>query len=212
MRIGFLASHNGSNMQAIIDACKSGALQAVPAVVISNNMDSGALARAESEGIPHYHLSGNTHPEPASLDQAILDTLLEHGVEVVVLAGYMKKLGPKTLAHFAGRILNVHPALLPKFGGKGMYGMHVHEAVIAAGEKESGVSIHVVDEEYDTGPVLAQARVPVMPGDTAETLQARVLKREHTLFPETLQRIVAGEITLPAKRPISGAAQRPHSG
>ncbi len=146
MNIGFLASHGGSNMQAIIDACKSGKLKATPAVVISNNSDSGAIAKAKAEGVPYYYLSGKTHPGPGELDEAILNTFLRHQVDIVVLAGYMKKLGPKTLSHFRGRILNIHPALLPKFGGEGMWGIHVHEAVIAAGEKESGVSIHFVDE------------------------------------------------------------------
>ncbi|MCP4644230.1 MAG: phosphoribosylglycinamide formyltransferase, partial [bacterium] len=192
MNIGFLASHNGSNMQAIVDACTHGTLQAVPAVVISNNSRSGALERARREGIPWYHLSGKTHPDPCALDRAILVALAGHDVDLIVLAGYMKKLGPRTLARFDGRMLNIHPALLPKYGGKGMYGMHVHEAVIAAGETESGVSIHLVDAEYDTGPVIAQARVPVEPGDTPETLAARVLEREHTFFVETLQRIVVG--------------------
>jgi len=197
MNIGFLASHTGSNMQAIIDACKSGALQAIPAVVISNNSNSGAITHAKREGIPLYHLSQTTHPEQEELDQAILDVLLKHSVDVVVLAGYMKKLGPKTLSHFKGGILNIHPALLPKFGGKGMYGIHVHEAVIAAQEKESGVTIHVVDEEYDTGPVIAQARISVLPNDTPETLQAKILELEHSFFSETLQKIAPGEIRLP---------------
>ena len=197
MNIGFLASHNGTNMQAIIDACNSGALQATPAVVISNNSKSGAIERAGKEGIPHYHISGKHYPDPGELDRAILNVMIEHLVDIIVLAGYMKKLGPKTLAHFAGRILNVHPALLPGYGGKGMYGMNVHEAVIAAGETESGVSIHMVDGNYDTGPVIARARVPVDPEDTPETLAAKVLKQEHLLFPETLQKIVTGEIKLP---------------
>lgn len=197
MNIGFLASHNGTNMQAIIDACNSGALQATPAVVISNNSKSGAIERAGKEGIPHYHISGKHYPDPGELDRAILNVMIEHLVDIIVLAGYMKKLGPKTLAHFAGRILNVHPALLPGYGGKGMYGMNVHEAVIAAGETESGVSIHVVDGNYDTGPVIARARVPVDQEDTAETLAAKVLKQEHLLFPEILQKIVTGEIKLP---------------
>ncbi|MFH2012842.1 MAG: phosphoribosylglycinamide formyltransferase [Pseudomonadota bacterium] len=200
MKIGFLASHNGSNMQAIIDACKSGALQAFPAVVISNNSNSGALARAKREGIPYYHLSEkNHHDDPKELDQSILNVMLEHSVDIIVLAGYMKKLGTKTLSHFSGRILNIHPALLPNFGGKGMYGIHVHKAVIAAGATESGVSIHVVNEDYDTGPIIAQDSVPVYPMDTAETLAARVLRREHTFFPETLQKIVTGEIVLPTQ-------------
>lgn len=196
MNIGFLASHGGSNMQAIIDACKSGKLRATPAVVISNNSGSGAITRARNEGIPCYYLSGKTHPEPEELDRAILDTFLRHSVNVVVLAGYMKKLGPKTLSRFRGRILNIHPALLPKFGGKGMFGIHVHEAVIAAGEKESGVTIHLVDENYDTGTIIAQTKVPVMPDDTPESLAARVLEQEHILYPETLRRIVTGEISL----------------
>ena len=197
MNLGFLASHNGSNMQAIVDACKLGALWAVPAVVISNNSDSGALARARQESIPCYCLNSKIHVSPESLDEAILEALLRHSVDIVVLAGYMKKLGPKTLRRFAGAVLNIHPALLPKFGGKGMYGIHVHEAVLAAGEKETGVSIHLVDEEYDRGPVIAQTRVPVMPDDTPKTLTAQVLEQEHALFPEVLQKIARGEIAIP---------------
>lgn len=197
MKIGFLASHGGSNMQAIIDACKSGTLTATAAVVISNNGDSAALARAITENIPNYHMSGKTHPGTGELDDAILDTFLSHSIDIIVLAGYMKKLGPKTLSHFQGRILNIHPALLPKFGGEGMYGMNVHKAVIAAGEKESGVTIHLVDEQYDTGAIIAQTRVPVKPDDTPETLAARVLEQEHILYPATLQRIVIGELRLP---------------
>ena len=199
MNIGFLASHNGSNMQAIIDACKAGKLQATPAVVISNNGGSGALIRAEQEEIPGYHLSSKTHPDPEKLDQAIVDLMLKYGADIIVLAGYMKKLGAKTLSRFGGRILNIHPALLPKYGGKGMYGIRVHEAVVAAGETESGISIHVVDAEYDTGPIIEQTRVPVDPTDTAETLAARILQREHTFYPETLQKIVTGTITLPTQ-------------
>jgi len=196
MNIGFLASHGGSNMQAIIDAAKKGTLKANPVVVISNNSDSTALERARKEGIPGFYLSGKTHPDPDSLDQAILDTLIAHKVDIVALAGYMKKLGPKTLAYFRGRVLNIHPALLPKHGGKGMYGIHVHESVIAAGETESGVTVHLVNDEYDRGPILAQVRVPVKPDDTPEVLAARVLIEEHKLYPATLQRIVTGDIKL----------------
>lgn len=196
MNIGFLASHGGSNMQAIIDAAKKGSLQASPVVVISNNSDSTALERARKEGIPGFYLSGKTHPDPDSLDQAVLDTLIAHNVDIVALAGYMKKLGPKTLSHFKGRILNIHPALLPRHGGKGMYGIHVHESVIASRETESGVTIHLVTREYDRGPIIAQVHVPVEPDDTPEVLAARVLKEEHKLYPATLQRIVTGEISL----------------
>lgn len=197
MNIGFLASHNGSNMQAIIDAANSGELEAKPVAVISNNSSSGAMERAKKEGIAGFHLSSKTHPDPADLDKAILDALGNSGVDLVILAGYMKKLGPLVLTAYKNRILNVHPALLPKHGGVGMYGMNVHNAVIAAGDAESGATIHIVDGEYDTGPVLSQAKVPVEKGDTPETLAARVLKKEHQLFSETIQKIVIGEITLP---------------
>ncbi len=194
MRIGFLASGNGSNMQAIIDACKSEALKAKPVVVISNNSDSGAIKRAKKENIPYFHLSNKTHQ---NLDQAIIDALNKHSVDIVVLAGYMKKIGPEILSRYNGAILNIHPALLPKFGGDGMYGIRVHQAVLKAGERETGVSIHIVDADYDTGPVIAQVRVPVEKNDTPESLAARVLKQEHILFPKTLQKITTGEIKIP---------------
>ncbi|MFH1671719.1 MAG: phosphoribosylglycinamide formyltransferase [Candidatus Portnoybacteria bacterium] len=194
MKIGFLASGNGSNMQAIIDACKSGSLKARPVLVISNNSQSGAIERAKKENIPYSHISGKTHPLP---DKAIADALSDHSVDIVVLAGYMKKVGSELLSRYKGAILNIHPALLPKFGGDGMYGIRVHQAVLAAGEKESGVSIHIVDENYDTGPVIAQVRAPVEPDDTPESLAARVLEQEHLLFPKTLEKIATGEIKIP---------------
>ena len=196
MNLGFLASHNGSNMQAIVDACKRGELRARPAVVISNNSGSGALERARQEGIAALHLSGATHPGASALDGAIVNALQAHDVDVVILAGYMKKLGPQTLARFAGRILNIHPSLLPKFGGQGMYGRRVHEAVIAAGDSVTGVTVHLVDEEYDTGLILAQAQVPIEPDDSADTLAARVLRTEPRLFSATLQRVVEGKLAL----------------
>lgn len=197
MKLAFFASHRGTNMQAVLDACKAGVLAAQPCLVISNNSDSEALTRAQREGIPHYHLSAKTHPEPGQLDAEILTTLKRHHTELVVLAGYMRKLGPQTLAAFQGRIINIHPALLPKYGGPGMYGVRVHEAVLAAGESETGITIHLVDEEYDHGAILAQRRVPVEPGDTVETLAERVLVNEHEFLVETLNRIIAGELILP---------------
>ncbi|MHB9025167.1 MAG: phosphoribosylglycinamide formyltransferase [Armatimonadota bacterium] len=197
LRLAIIASHGGSNMQAILDAAKLGRLNAVPAVVISNNSDSLSLARARSEGIPACHFSSRTHSEPDDLDVAILQALNVHGVEVVVLAGYMKKLGLKTLRHFSGRVLNIHPALLPKYGGPGMYGRHVHEAVLSAGEKVTGVTIHLVEAEYDSGPIVAQCEVPVHADDTPESLAERVLQREHEFYVETLRKISEGKIILP---------------
>ena len=196
-RLGFLASHRGSNMQSIIDACKDGRLQAVPAVVISNNGDSGALDRAASEGIPAYHVSSRNYSGPEQLDIAIRDILLKHGVELVVLAGFMKKIGPQTLAAFnKGRIINIHPALLPRHGGKGMYGMNVHAEVLASGDRETGVTVHVVADEYDTGAILAQQKVAVLDGDTVETLANRVLEVEHRVYVDTIAGIISGDIRL----------------
>jgi len=184
-------------MQSIIEACRNGRLDAEPVVVISNNRDSGAMARARNEKIPAFYLSGNTHPDLEELDLEIADTLLSHEVDLVVLAGYMKKIGPVTLATFPSRIINVHPCLLPGYGGSGMYGMRVHEAVIASGDKESGVTIHIVDEIYDNGPILAQTKVPVKKEDTAEILAHRVLNAEHAFYVETIDKIIRGEIALP---------------
>jgi len=135
MKLGFLASHRGSNMQAVIDACKDGTLDAEAVVVISNNRTSGALERAEAEAIPAYHISPAQYPDENELDKMITTNLSDHGVELVVLAGYMKKIGSQMLSKFNGRIINIHPSLLPRHGGQGMYGKKVHEAVIASGDK-----------------------------------------------------------------------------
>ncbi len=196
LRLGFLASHDGTNLQAILAEIEAGRLAASPRLVICNNSDAMALRRAAAAGVPTCHLSGRTHPDPEALDGAILEALHSHEVNLVVLAGYMKKLGPRVLAGYPRRVVNIHPALLPKFGGAGLYGLHVHEAVLAAGETLTGATVHRVEPEYDRGPILAQATVPVRPGDTPESLQARVLEQEHRLYPQTLARIAAGEIDL----------------
>jgi phosphoribosylglycinamide formyltransferase-1 len=198
LRLGCLASHGGTNLQAIIDACKSGTLDAEVRVVISNNSSSTALGRARNEGIPGYHLSGVTHPGPEELARAIHETLKSHDVDVVMLVGYMKKLGLAVLDGYPVRILNTHPALLPGFGGKGMYGQRVHEAVLEAGDRVTGVTVHLVDAEYDRGPIVAQCEVPVLDGDSVETLSVRVLEQEHAFLVETLGMISRGEIDLDA--------------
>ena len=197
MNLGFLASHNGSNMQAIIDACRGGRLAAGPVVVISNNRDSGALERARNERIPRFHLSRRTHPHPEDLDREIVDVLLEHDANLVVLAGYLRKIGPVTLATFPGHIINIHPGLLPEYGGPGMYGQRVHEAVLAAGAKTTGATVHVVDGIYDNGPILTQRKIAVKKSDTVDTLARRVLALEHELYVETIDRIIRGEVRLP---------------
>lgn len=190
--LGILASHGGSNLQAIIDACRDGGLRARVAVVIVNNRSALARERALRAGIPVEVLNGVTHPDPSALDRAIRDTLVRYAVEWVCLAGYMKKVGPLTLAAFPQRIVNIHPALLPKYGGPGFFGVNVHEAVIQAGETESGATVHQVDAVYDHGAILGQERVPILPGDTPETLAARILPVEHRLYVETLRRLLEG--------------------
>ncbi|RYZ07141.1 MAG: phosphoribosylglycinamide formyltransferase [Myxococcales bacterium] len=196
MRVSVLASGEGTTLQAILDACAAGEIPARVVLVISNNGGSGALRRAREAGAAAVHLSSKTHPEPGALDQALAATLASYEVDVVMLAGYMKKLEPVVLERYRGRILNTHPALLPKFGGHGMYGMRVHEAVVAAQESESGPSLHLVDAEYDTGRVLAQAKVPVLASDTAETLAARVQERERRLVVDVIGQIARGELRL----------------
>ena len=172
-KLAILVSGRGSNMQAIMNACEQGRLSAHVEVVISNNADSQALLIAKEKGINTAHLSARTHPDPGDLDGAMLDTLTHYNIDLVLLAGFMKKIGPRTLAAYKGRIFNIHPSLLPGFGGKGMYGMKVHEAVIASGEKETGVTIHLVDGDYDEGKILAQRSVAVEPGDSAESIAAK---------------------------------------
>lgn len=196
LNLGFLASHSGSNMQAIIDAIKNGRLDAKACCLISNNSDSGAMQRAKNEGIPAFHISQKIYPDENEMNKAIIHTFEKHNVDTIVLAGYMKILHPEIIHHFKGRVLNIHPALLPKFGGKGMYGKNVHKAVLEAGETKSGATIHLVDEVYDNGRILAQREVPVYPDDTVETLAARVLEQEHILYPETLEKIAKGIIVI----------------
>jgi phosphoribosylglycinamide formyltransferase-1 len=188
-RLAVVASGEGTTLQAVLDAMAAGRLPGQVAVVISNNSGSGAVRRARVAGIPVAHLSSQTHPDPDGLDRAILDTLMTAGTEWVLLAGYARKLGPRVLAQYRNHIINTHPALLPRFGGEGMYGRRVHEAVLAAGDAETGVSIHLVDADYDTGAVLAQARVPVLAGDTAADLAARVQAREREFLVEVLGRL-----------------------
>ena len=176
MRVAVLASGGGSNLQALIEACR-GRAPAQIAVVISNKADAGALDRARAAGIP-IEVLANPSDGPA------LNALLQrYSVGLVVLAGYLKLIPPGTVAAFDGRIINIHPALLPSFGGPGMYGHRVHEAVLNAGASVTGVTVHLVNREYDRGSIVAQWPVPVQANDTPDTLAARVLTVEHRLLP-----------------------------
>ncbi|HEX4712641.1 formyltransferase family protein [Phenylobacterium sp.] len=194
LKLGFLASGNGSSARAIMAAIRAGELAAEARLLVSNNRSAPALAFAAEAGVPALCIP--TQGDPAAADARLAEAMLGNGVEVIVLSGYLRQLGPRTLSQYAGRILNIHPGPLPAFGGHGMYGRRVHEAVIAGGATESGICIHLVDEEYDRGPVIARRAVPVEPGGTPESLEARVTALEPGFFVETLGRIARGEIVL----------------
>ena len=176
MRVAVAVSGRGSNLEALLRALVADAPARV-VLVVSNRADAAALDRARDHGVPAEVLLN-----PADANEW-LESLARHRVDLLVLAGYLKLVPAAVIARYRDRILNVHPALLPAFGGRGMYGHHVHEAVLASGARESGATVHLVDEVYDRGRTLAQARVPVLPGDTAETLAARGLVVEHRLLP-----------------------------
>jgi phosphoribosylglycinamide formyltransferase-1 len=196
LKLGFLASGNGSSARAIVGAIRAGELAAEARLMVSNNRGAASLDFARDAGIAS--LCAPTQADPAAADVKLADALAAHGVELIVLSGYLRQLGPVTLGRYAGRVLNIHPGPLPDFGGHGMYGRRVHEAVLAAGVAESGITIHLVDAEYDRGPVVARRGVEVRPGDTPEALEARVRALEPGFFVETLQRIAEGTLALPA--------------
>ncbi|MDB5419413.1 MAG: purN [Phenylobacterium sp.] len=195
LKLGFIASGAGSGARAIVDAIRAGVLPAETRLVVSNNKGAAVLAFAQERGIPSLCIP--TQADVDAADARLAREMVAHGVELIVLSGYLRQLGPQTLARYAGRVLNIHPGPLPQFGGHGMYGRRVHEAVLASGAAESGVTIHVVDEEYDHGPVVARKVVAVKPGDTVEALEERVRAAEPGFFVETLQRIARGELQLP---------------
>lgn len=189
-RIAIFASGTGTTAEAVITACQSGRIPAEAVLVIGNNSTAEAFTRAARLDVPTRHLSSHTHPGPEGLDAAILNALRTVAATHLVLAGYMKKLGPRTLEAFPGRIFNTHPALLPAFGGRGMYGRHVHQAVLESGVAISGATVHHVEAEYDTGPIIAQVEVAVSTTDTVDTLAARVQKAERELLVQSLATIV----------------------
>ncbi len=177
-------------MRALARACAEGAVEAEVGLVVSPSESSPALAAARELGLPSAVVNVAGPDAGARLTEAFLGA----GCTLVCLAGYMRLLPREVLDAFPNRVLNIHPALLPKFGGKGMYGMRVHEAVLRAGEAESGCTVHLVNERYDEGPILVQLRCPVLPDDTPETLAARVLELEHRAYPEAVRRVLAGRV------------------
>ena len=189
VRIGVLCSGRGSNLAAIIEAIERGELCAEIAIVIADRADAYALERAREKGIPAVAIVRKEHFSPESFEGALIHALEAHRVTLVVLAGFMRILSPVFVYAFRGRILNIHPSLLPSFPGA-----HAHRDVLAYGVKVSGCTVHFVDEGTDSGPIIVQAAVPVMEGDTEETLAARVLEQEHRIYPEAIRLYTEGRL------------------
>ena len=196
INIGFMASHGGSGMKAILQAIQEG-LKASPKVCICNNRQADAIKVAQEHNLATYYLSSSTHEDQQKLDLAICSALQEEKIDLLLLSGYMKKLGPLTLSTYKNRILNIHPSLLPKHGGAGMYGDRVHQAVIDDGATESGATVHIVTAEYDQGPILKQEVVVLYDSESLESVRKKVRNIEGKLYVETLSGIVSGDIILP---------------
>ncbi|MES2626382.1 MAG: phosphoribosylglycinamide formyltransferase [Pseudomonadota bacterium] len=195
MIISFLASHGGSSAKAIINAIRAGELDASVGMLITNNRDSTILHWCLENDVNVRHISSKTHRGDENADEAISTVLQGTNTDLVVCSGYMKPIGPNTRAAFPNKIINIHPALLPKHGGKGMYGDYVHAAVLAAGEKVSGASVHYVTAGIDEGPCIMQQQVEVLPADTLETLRARVQAIEPSLYIAALKKILDQQLT-----------------
>jgi formyltetrahydrofolate-dependent phosphoribosylglycinamide formyltransferase len=201
-KVAVFCSGSGSNLQALLDAEVQGVLAAKVVLVISNRKDAPALERARRAGKEAVYLSPRNFEHEEAYARALLGLLARLGVTLVCLAGYLKKLPAAFVDAYAGRIVNIHPGPIPEFGGPGMYGHKVHEAVIASGLRMSGPTVHFVDEEYDHGPVIAHVPVEVQADDTPDTLAARVLKAEHSLYPRVVAAIAEGRIRLEEGRVI----------
>jgi len=196
MNIAVFASGRGSNFQAILNALHRGFLPATVTLFVSNNAGAGAFEIARSHNIPAVHISRKQFSSEEAFASSLLNELREHSVDFIALAGYLKRIPSVVVGSYRNRILNIHPALLPSFGGDGMYGHHVHEAVLARGVKVSGATVHLVDEEYDHGPIVLQKAVAVEFSDTPETLAAKVLKIEHEIFPAALKAFAEQRVSL----------------
>jgi phosphoribosylglycinamide formyltransferase 1 len=200
VRVAVFASGNGSNLQSILERCPAELVRV--ALVVSDRADAGALARAARAGIPHQHIAVRGR-DARAVAAEMLAALQSHDIQLVALAGYLRLVPAEVIAAFPDRLVNIHPALLPSFGGPGMYGRRVHEAVIAAGCRVSGATVHHVDERFDEGRIIAQWPVPVFPADDAEALARRVLEVEHVLYPAVialLARRVDGATTAATER------------
>jgi formyltetrahydrofolate-dependent phosphoribosylglycinamide formyltransferase len=192
-RLAVFLSGGGTGLQSIIDASKRGDLDAEVVWVVSSTKKAFGLQRAADAGIESFVYRPKKFDTPDAAAEALLGMLGERKVDYIALAGFLKLIPANIIRAYPRRITNIHPALLPKFGGKGMYGHHVHEAVLASGDRESGPTVHLVDEIYDNGQILEQVKVPVLEGDTPEELAARVLKEEHKLYPKVIDNLIKGK-------------------
>lgn len=202
LRVGVLVSGTGSNLQALIDASRTGAIPAEIAVVISNVPTAFALERARASGIPTVVADHRAFATRTAFEAALRGALDAHRVGLVCLAGFLRILSREFVTTFSGRIMNIHPALLPAFGGKGMYGERVHRAVLASGAHQSGCTVHFVTEVPDGGPIIARATVPVKAHDTPATLAARVGRAEHRLYPLAVRWFAEGRLRLEGDRVV----------
>jgi len=200
MKLAVFCSGGGSNFQSIVDSAERGDLACDIVLCLCNKENTGALDRAARHNIPSIVLNPKMYDDEALYTAGLLDILDSYSTNFIALAGYLLKIPPTVVRKYHNRMLNIHPALLPSFGGKGLYGRRVHEAALSYGVRWSGVTIHIVDENYDTGPVVLQQPVPVLPGDTPEILAARVLKVEHQLYPRALRLFAEGRVTVEERR------------
>jgi phosphoribosylglycinamide formyltransferase 1 len=196
IRLGVLASGRGSNLEAILKNIENGTCNARVVAVLSNVSTAGALVIAGQHNIPAFHISQKQFPGEQEFVNRLLSVLDEHAIDLIILAGYLKKVPADVIRHYRNKILNIHPALLPAFGGHGLYGHFVHEAVLAFGCKVSGATVHIVDEEFDSGVPVIQKCVPVLDDDTPETLASRVLEVEHKIYSQAIQLFAEDKIRI----------------
>lgn len=195
LKLGILISGNGSNLQSIIDHIEQGSLRAVIQIVISNNPDAYGIIRAKKHGLPFCVLKNSDFKNKEEFDSELINTLIKHDVELVTLAGFMRIISPRFLQAFPGRVMNIHPALLPSFPG-----LHGQRQAVTYGVKVSGCTVHFVDEGVDTGPIIIQRAVPVRDDDTEDTLAARILKEEHKIYPQAIQLFADGKLEIRGRK------------
>jgi phosphoribosylglycinamide formyltransferase-1 len=201
-RLAVLASGNGSNLQALTDSIRKRKLKAEIGIVISNNSNAFALKRARRNRIKALHLSRQQFRSQPEFDRKLVSSLKKQRIHLICLAGYMKRLSPTVVRAFRNKIINIHPAPLPRFGGKGMYGLDVHRAVIRSGVKNTAVSVHLVDYKFDHGPVIYHEAIPVRKSDTPQGLQKRVLNIEHRVYPHVVGLFAEGKVTIKGRKVV----------